>query len=363
MMLLYTVPWPPQGIYVKKEITSVADMRGLKWRAYSPATGKIAELIGAQPVTIQAAELSQALATGVSRATCRRARPATTRRPTRSIKYWYDTQAWLPKNGVLVNKAAFDALDKPTQAALLKAGADAEARGWALSKTKNTEYLELLKKNGMTILPPSAQLKADLKKVGGHDAAGVAAEGRPRRPGHRRRLPQAVSAAPAPRAWTRCTTPAPRLPRSSWSACWWRCCCPSSAGNCTSTCPASTATPATDGRHRLPRARPHAQAGRAHPRHAAAQRAARRGRRRLEIWALGAASALAALAAFYCLQARLAVVRVPRHLDRQRRTPLWIPQLSMAAGSVVLAVAFVDELVLEILGRRVVPVSRRGKPQ
>ena len=65
MMLLYTVPWPPQGIYVKKEIASVADMRGLKWRAYSPATGKIAELIGAQPVTIQAAELSQALATGV----------------------------------------------------------------------------------------------------------------------------------------------------------------------------------------------------------------------------------------------------------------------------------------------------------
>ena len=65
MMLLYTVPWPPQGIYVKKEIASVADMRGLKWRAYSPSTGKIAELIGAQPVTIQAAELSQALATGV----------------------------------------------------------------------------------------------------------------------------------------------------------------------------------------------------------------------------------------------------------------------------------------------------------
>jgi TRAP-type C4-dicarboxylate transport system substrate-binding protein len=72
----------------------------------------------------------------------------------------------LPKNAVLVNKAAFDALDKPTQAALLKAGADAEARGWALSKSKNTEYLELLKKNGMTILPPSAQLKADMKKVG-----------------------------------------------------------------------------------------------------------------------------------------------------------------------------------------------------
>ena len=55
MKLLFSVPWPPQGIYVNKEIGSVADMRGIKWRAYSPATGKIAELIGAQPVTIQAA--------------------------------------------------------------------------------------------------------------------------------------------------------------------------------------------------------------------------------------------------------------------------------------------------------------------
>ena len=65
MMLLYTVPWPPQGIYVKKPINSAADMKGVKWRAYSPATARIAELVGAQPVTVQAAELSQAMATGV----------------------------------------------------------------------------------------------------------------------------------------------------------------------------------------------------------------------------------------------------------------------------------------------------------
>ena len=82
------------------------------------------------------------------------------------IKYWYDTQAWLPKNAVLVNKAAFDALDGATKAALLKAGAEAETRGWALSEQKNGEYIELLKKNGMTIVEPSPQLKADLKKVG-----------------------------------------------------------------------------------------------------------------------------------------------------------------------------------------------------
>jgi len=166
MMLLYTVPWPPQGIYVNKPIQSAADLKGVKWRAYSPATARIAELVGAQPVTVQAAELSQALATGIVESYMSSLSTGYDSKTYESIKYWYDTQAWLPKNAVLVNKAAFDALDKPTQAALLKAGADAEARGWALSEKKNGEYVDLLKKNGMNIVAPPAQLKADMKKVG-----------------------------------------------------------------------------------------------------------------------------------------------------------------------------------------------------
>jgi TRAP-type C4-dicarboxylate transport system substrate-binding protein len=82
------------------------------------------------------------------------------------IKKWYDTQAWLPKNAVIMNKAAFDALDKATQAAVLKAGAEAETRGWALSKKVNTDMIDKLKANGMQILTPPAQLKTDMKKVG-----------------------------------------------------------------------------------------------------------------------------------------------------------------------------------------------------
>jgi TRAP-type transport system periplasmic protein len=166
MMLLYAVAWPPQGIYVKKPISSAADLKGVKWRAYSPATARIAELVGAQPVTVQAAELSQAMATGVVESYMSSGSTGYDTKTYEHIKYWYDTQAWLPKNGVLMNKAAFDALDKPTQAAVSKAGADAEARGWITSRAKNTEYIDLLKKNGMNIMPPPAQLKADMKKVG-----------------------------------------------------------------------------------------------------------------------------------------------------------------------------------------------------
>ncbi|HCY15028.1 MAG: C4-dicarboxylate ABC transporter substrate-binding protein [Curvibacter sp. GWA2_64_110] len=166
MVLLYAVPWPPQGIYSKKPINSAADLKGAKWRAYSPATARIADLVGAQPVTVQAAELSQALATGVVDSTMTSGATGVDSKLFEHLKYYYDMQAWLPKNGVLVNKKAFDALDKPTQDAVLKAAAAAEARGLAASQRVNTESKEKLKANGMQVLAPSAQLKADMKKVG-----------------------------------------------------------------------------------------------------------------------------------------------------------------------------------------------------
>jgi TRAP-type transport system periplasmic protein len=166
LMALYAVPWPPQGIYTKRAVNSAADLKGMKWRAYSPATARIAELVGAQPVTVQQAELSQALATGVVESYMSSGSTGYDTKTYEHLKFWYDTQAWLPKNLVIINKAAFDALDPASQAAVLKAGADAEVRGLVASKKTNTDSLDKLKANGMQILPPSTQLKADMKKVG-----------------------------------------------------------------------------------------------------------------------------------------------------------------------------------------------------
>lgn len=166
MMLLYTVAWPPQGIYVKKPIQSAADMRGIKWRAYSPSTARIAELVGAQPVTVQAAELSQALATGVVESYMSSGSTGYDSKTYEHIKYWYDTEAWLPKNAVIVNKRAFDSLDKATQAAVLKAAKEAETRGWKISEEKNEWYKKALAEKGMNIVKPSEKLTADMKQVG-----------------------------------------------------------------------------------------------------------------------------------------------------------------------------------------------------
>jgi TRAP-type C4-dicarboxylate transport system substrate-binding protein len=166
MNLLYAVPWPPQGIYANKELNSLKDMEGLKWRAYSPATARLGELVKAQPITIQAAELSQALATGKVNSFVSSGSTGVDTKVWEHLKYFYDTQAWLPKNMVVVNKAAFDKLDKAAQGVVIAEAKKAEAAGWAESEKLTKGYLETLAKNGMKVLPPNAKFKEELAAIG-----------------------------------------------------------------------------------------------------------------------------------------------------------------------------------------------------
>jgi TRAP-type C4-dicarboxylate transport system substrate-binding protein len=165
-MLLFAVPWPPQGIFAKKEINTVEDLKGVKWRSYNPGTARIAELVGAQPVTVQAADLPQALATGVVNTFMTSGATGYDAKVWESLTHFYDTQAWIPKNITFVNKAAFDALDKPAQEAVLKAAKTAEERGWKTAQEKTKWYTDQMASKGMKIQPPSAELKSGLQKVG-----------------------------------------------------------------------------------------------------------------------------------------------------------------------------------------------------
>jgi len=166
IMLLFAVPWAPQGIYTKKELNSIDDMKGLKWRAYNVGTARIGELVGAQSVTVQAAELPQALATGVVNSFMSSGGTGYDSKAWESLTHFYDTQAWIPKDYTIMNKTAFDALDKPTQEAILKAAAAAEPRGWKMWQDKAQWYLDQLKAKGMKVLPPSEALATGFKKVG-----------------------------------------------------------------------------------------------------------------------------------------------------------------------------------------------------
>ena len=166
LKLLFAVPWAPQGIYSKKDINSLDDMKGLKWRSYNVGTARIGELVGAQAVTVQAAELPQALATGVINALMTSGGTGYDAKIWESLTHFYDVQAWIPKNLTFVNKAAFDGLDKPTQDAILKAAETAEARGWKAWEEKAGWYLDQLKSRGMKVQPPSEKLASDMRKIG-----------------------------------------------------------------------------------------------------------------------------------------------------------------------------------------------------
>ena len=164
--LLYAVAWPPQGIYAKKELKSAADMKGLKWRAYNPATTKIAQVVGATPLTIQAAELSQALATGVVDSTMTSGATGVDSKIWESLTHYHRVNAWLPKNMLVVNQKEFDKLDKDIQATVVRVAAEAEKKGWERMRAYDDESVAILAKNGMKIVTPTPQLMADMKKIG-----------------------------------------------------------------------------------------------------------------------------------------------------------------------------------------------------
>ncbi|HEX2887865.1 TRAP transporter substrate-binding protein [Vineibacter terrae] len=166
MIALFSVPWPPQGLYAKKEVNALADMKGMKFRAYNRGTSRIAELTGAQPITIQAAELSQALATGKVDSFISSGATGVDSKVWEQLTHFYDTQAWLPKDLVLMNKAAFDKLDDATKKVVMAEAAKAEATGWAESERLAKGFLETLAKNGMKVQPPSAKLGAEYKELG-----------------------------------------------------------------------------------------------------------------------------------------------------------------------------------------------------
>jgi TRAP-type C4-dicarboxylate transport system substrate-binding protein len=172
LMILMVIPWGPQGIYTKKELKTVEDMKGLKWRSYNAGTSRIAELAGAQSVTIQAAELPQALATGVVDSFVSSGSTGYDSKVWESLTHWYDTQAWIPKNITFVNKTAFDALPQDQQDALLKTAKASEERGWKIAQEKATWYITELKAKGIKVETPSPALQAGLKKFGEDLTAG-----------------------------------------------------------------------------------------------------------------------------------------------------------------------------------------------
>ena len=166
LLMLYSVPWPPQGVYFKKEVNSTADMKGVKVRSYNNSTGRIAELSGMVPVQIEAAEITQALITGVIESLITSAVTGQDSKAWEQLSHFYKVNAWQPRNFVIVNKGAWSALDDKTREVMTSCAATAEVNGVKMSKQANEDALAALEKNGMKVLDPAEKLAAELRGYG-----------------------------------------------------------------------------------------------------------------------------------------------------------------------------------------------------
>lgn len=166
LMPLYAVPWPPQGLYTTKEIASVDDLAGLKFRTYNATLEEFASLAGAAPTQVEVPDIPQAFSTGRVEAMITSPSTGANSKAWDFLTHYTDIQAWIPKNVVVVNKRAFRRLDDDTQAAVLEAAAAAEARGWEMSKAETDAKVAVLKENGITIVQPSDELMAGLRDIG-----------------------------------------------------------------------------------------------------------------------------------------------------------------------------------------------------
>jgi len=166
LVYVYAVPWPPQGLYTKKPVNSVADLKGVKFRSYSVATARIAELAGLIPVQIEAADLSQALATGVADSFISSGSTGFDVKAWEYMTHFYEVDAWLPRNVVFANKDSFAKLSAADQAAMMKCGEQAAAEGLAKSRALTQKYIDALAANKMTVGKPNATLAGELAAYG-----------------------------------------------------------------------------------------------------------------------------------------------------------------------------------------------------
>jgi TRAP-type C4-dicarboxylate transport system substrate-binding protein len=166
LILLFSVPWPPQGIYAKKELKSMDDLKGLKFRTYNPATQRIAQLAGAIPTQVEVPDIPTAFATNRVEAMITSPTTGADSKAWDYLTHFHHTQAWLPRNGVVVAKAAYDKLSDGEKKALMDAAKAAEARGWAMSAAETDEKIKVLAMNKITIVQPSAALRNGFAAIG-----------------------------------------------------------------------------------------------------------------------------------------------------------------------------------------------------
>ena len=166
LRLLFSVPWPPQGIYTNDALESGDDLRNLSMRAYNTSSERIAQLTGAVPTQVEVPDIPTAFSTGRVEAMITSPATGADTKAWDYLSHFNHAQLWLPKNMVIVSESEFSRLDEATREAVLEAAAEAEQRGWEMSRQETEDALAVLEENGIEVSEPSDALSESLRSVG-----------------------------------------------------------------------------------------------------------------------------------------------------------------------------------------------------
>lgn len=166
MMLLHGVIWPGQSLFTRKQINSFDDIKGFKFRVQDPNTSRLAQLLGVTGVRVETADIPQAFLTGIIDGMFTSNATTADLKGWDYIKFTYETNAWYPLNITFVNKGLWSKLDEKDRKTVLELSAKAETRGWGMVVEETTEKTNMLRNNGVSVLPPPPGLLKEFQAVG-----------------------------------------------------------------------------------------------------------------------------------------------------------------------------------------------------
>lgn len=163
--ILYISPWPAAGLWTKKEVKAVADMKGLKTRTYDKNGALVMQAVGGTPYPLPFSEVYSSLATNLIDSVLTSTPTAVDAKFWEVLKFYAPINITMATDLVTVNLKEFNKLDKDTQAALVKLGKDMEAEMWKKVAQLDKDQEAISNKGGIKTVAPSKEYLNELSAV------------------------------------------------------------------------------------------------------------------------------------------------------------------------------------------------------
>lgn len=166
--LLFTVPWPQQQVYAKKEINSIEDFEGIKIRASDSSAYQIFRAAGMKPVQLPWGEVIPSLATGVIEAVGTSSPSAVDGSFWEFLTHGYATRHTWNLDAISVNLDAWNQLSTENQEAIVEAAERLEPEFWQSAQEADAENLQVLADNGITNAELDDATREELHNLAAH---------------------------------------------------------------------------------------------------------------------------------------------------------------------------------------------------